>query len=859
MRVVESFLCCTMMLWSISAHCVAVTKLTGGLSSADANGPSLNPSLSADGRYAVFESSASNLVANDLNNSSDIFLADTVNGTILRISETANGQEANGPSNNPSISANGRFIVFETFASNLVSNDTNRAVDILLYDRLSQTLERVSVASDNTEANSHSFYPSVSDNGQWITFYSMATNLAANDTNRAVDVFVRDRANGETLLVSADTNGNTGNMASWQPVISANGRFVAFSSSANNLVNGDTNNVQDVFVYDRNDGSIILVSRANDGTPGDGLSASPAINASGDFIAFESDATNLSANDTNNHSDIFVADLSQSLLTRVSVTTNGNNSDAPAYQPAISEDGRYVAYYSYASNIVTPDTNDVEDVFLYDQLTGGIELVTRTSSGEQANASSFTSAVNADGRYLVITTLASNLDGTDNNNAEDIYLFDRGIANTPPDANAGNDVNVVVGFAATLDASASSDPDGDAIVSYQWQMESAPVGSALINWSSTEVTPTFYPDVVGTYMVSLIVSDGVDQSPADEVFVNASENLPPTAVAAADITEGYAPLSISFDGSQSNDPEGATLAYNWVFGDGESSSEISPVHVFTMPGNYSVTLTVADPFGNTDQAIMQINVLSVNQSPVINDLTVNPQAGAAPLQVELSISAMDPDNDPLTINWDMGDGTMIQDTTNVVHIYNSAGTYTGSVTVDDGQSSVSESFVINVGSGFDIKKTYMDIYLHEEKPYRSKFKLRSHFELDTLPSLDDRVTLMVGKQEMLNLSLGHFRKVSAGIYLYRDKHAYAVLDLNRFKLEVSQRHVTAIDKYDEQTTVRIQIGAQTAMETVRLVKRSGCYRQRHRYGDYKSEDKDVAQCPVTVIKTAGNHRRRHRH
>ena len=839
---------------SVTAQAVTITKLSNSTGGADANAASVNPSISDDGRYVVFESTASNLVANDNNLSSDIFLVDTANGAIERISQTASGLDANGASNNPAISGNGQYIVFESFASNLVANDSNRVIDIFMYDRVAGAMERISVDSAGVQGNSHSFSPSVSADGQVVAFYSMSTNLATGDGNRAIDVFVRDRSAGVTDIVSVDSGGNPANMASWQPVVSANGQYVAFSSNATNLVSGDINNAQDVFLYDRMDGSITMISRTADGTPANGLSGYPAISANGEYVVFESDATDLAVNDTNGLTDIFAADIQLSTVTRISTTVEGLDSNAPSYQPRISRDGRFITYYSYASNIVAPDLNDVEDVFIYDQVTGIKEILTRTMNGDQSNASSFTAALSADGRYVATSTLASNLDPMDTNDLDDVYLFDRGIVNTPPVANAGNDLDIVLGTAATLDGSASSDPDGDAIVSYQWQLTSAPAASGLSGWTSADVAPVFLPDTDGTYVISLIVGDGIAQSAADDIFINVSQNLPPTAVATADVTQGYIPLTVNFDGSQSMDPEGATLQFNWEFGDGAMSSEVSPIHVYTSAGNYNAVLSVTDNLGNTAQAIVRISVLSINQPPVISNLSVSPVSGVAPLTVTLSIAAMDADNDALTISWDLGDGTIINNVTSFSHVYLSAGIYTGSVTVSDGVNSASESFVVNAGSGFKIKDTHIKMQINHRKPQRSKFKSWSSFEIDRLPTADDQVALLLNDLEIMRMPFNQFQEIRSGLYVYKDRQLFVKLDFNESQLHVlKRRFLIAEPELESSSNIRLQLGDLNAVDDVVLHSNKHC--QKHRYGN-----RDGGDCPVTTIKTVNtNDYTRHDH
>ncbi len=374
--------------WVFTAQAATITKLSVA-DGTEADNASINPSISSDGRFVAFESDATNLVANDTNNVTDVFVADVQYGSIERISLGLSGVEANGASTNPVISGNGRYIVFESFASNLVSGDTNRVIDIFVYDRQTQSTVRVSVTSTGAQATSHSFSPSISEDGQVVAFYSLATNLVTGDTNRAIDVFIRDISNAVTQRISVDANGNQGNMDSWQPRISANGQYVVFSSNASNLVAGDTNTAQDIFVYNRQGSAIMLVSNTADGLPSNGRSAYPAISGDGNIVVFESNATNLVADDNNDATDIFAFDRSQQILTKVSTSNLAGDTDGPSYQPALSRDGRFISFFTYASNLVDADSNNFEDVFIYDRQTDRMELLTNTENGLASNSSSF--------------------------------------------------------------------------------------------------------------------------------------------------------------------------------------------------------------------------------------------------------------------------------------------------------------------------------------------------------------------------------------------------------------------------------------------------------------------------------------
>ena len=235
-----------------------------------------------------------------------MFVHDTVTGTTTRVSVDSTGTQANSSSIDPAISADGRYIAFESSASNLVPGDTNSDVDVFVHDTVTGTTTRVSVDSTGTQANSQSFDPAISADGRHITFGSNATNLVPGDTNGRTDVFVHDAVTGTTTRVSVDSTGTQANSSSFDPAISADGRHITFESSASNLVPGDTNISPDVFVHDTLTGTTTRVSVDSTGTQANGNSFEPAISADGRHIAFESFASNLVPGDTNSTTDVFV-------------------------------------------------------------------------------------------------------------------------------------------------------------------------------------------------------------------------------------------------------------------------------------------------------------------------------------------------------------------------------------------------------------------------------------------------------------------------------------------------------------------------------------------------------------------------
>ncbi|MFH2123110.1 MAG: hypothetical protein ABIJ50_06480 [Pseudomonadota bacterium] len=225
-----------------------------------------------------------------------------------RVSVNSSSIEGNNFSNHPSISADGQYVAFTSLASNLVAGDTNGATsDIFVRNRLTGETTIASIDSSGTQGDSGSYNPSISADGQYVAFDSGASNLVASDTNGAMsDIFVHDRLAGATTLVSVDSSGTQGNGGSYHSSISSDGRYIAFESHAGNLVAGDINSSNDVFIHDRQTGKTIMASVDSSGSHGDWASFDPSISADGQYVAFTSNATNLVANDTNDTEDIFV-------------------------------------------------------------------------------------------------------------------------------------------------------------------------------------------------------------------------------------------------------------------------------------------------------------------------------------------------------------------------------------------------------------------------------------------------------------------------------------------------------------------------------------------------------------------------
>ena len=333
----------------------------------EGNKESRYSSISADGQIVAFMSVASNLVSSDTNGVYDVFVHDRSTGLTERVSVDSSGAQGNGESKYASISADGRFVAFQSYASNLVAGDRNRSYDIFVHDRSTGLIERVSMGSSGAEGNNHSRSPAISADGQVVAFYSGASNLVSGDRNKAADVFIRERLTGITQRVSVDSSGAEGNRHSYTPSISADGQIVAFSSDARYLVSGDTNWTWDVFVHDRSIGLTERVSVHSSGAEGNSMSGwYSSISADGQIVAFESWASNLVFGDTNGTVDVFVHHRSTGVTERVSVDSSGAEGNGWSMDPSISADGQIVAFESDSSDLVAGDTNAALDVFVHE-------------------------------------------------------------------------------------------------------------------------------------------------------------------------------------------------------------------------------------------------------------------------------------------------------------------------------------------------------------------------------------------------------------------------------------------------------------------------------------------------------------
>jgi hypothetical protein len=426
---------------TMAPQTVRVSVGTAGTQGNNISGRFSRPATNADGTIVAFDSIASNLVPGDDNQAGDIFVRDTTTGTTTLVSVSTAGVQGNGDSARPDVSADGRYVVFDSTSRNLVkAHDGNGSFDVFRHDMQTGRTTLVSRSLDGQTGNHASFGASISANGRFVAFTSDATDLSTTPVTGARDIFVRDMRTGKTSVASIGQDGNADGVAAHSPSISRNGRYVAFSSFGSLLVGGDTNDSFDVFVRDRRLRTTTRVSVDSTGAQSNDDSFNPSISANGQVVAFSSDATNLVTDDTNGVSDIFAHDMRSGATVRVSVASDGSQSDGQSdgpgirgglsFGPDVSSSGRYVTFDSIATNLVADDTNTCEfnpggpsfpnpgeypDVFVRDLEKATTGRASVASDGSQSDGASTDPAISGDGRSVVFFTTAANLGAGDTN------------------------------------------------------------------------------------------------------------------------------------------------------------------------------------------------------------------------------------------------------------------------------------------------------------------------------------------------------------------------------------------------------------------------------------------------------------
>lgn len=359
------------------------------------DGDSQQAALSQDGRLIVFTSDALNLSSKAFG-ISNIYLKNTDSGAVILLNMTATGTVADSTSSQPDISGDGRLVVFQSYGSNLTTRDTNNDSDVFLKDTQTGVLKLISATATGRVGDGFSGNPDISTDGRYVVFQSQASNLMEGDLNGAFDIYLRDLQTNTLSVLSRNADLLMGNGDSVTPSINADGRLVAFASDASNLVANDRNAARDVFLKNTQTGAITLISANGLGASGYGFSDSPSISADGSRVAFRSYATDLADVENDGNADIYVRDLTTGALTVVSAGLDGKSANGNSFDPVISADGRYVAFVSEATNLIPSDSNDMLDVFVADLTTGKITRVDWSSTpGDSGNP-----AFSGDGKTL---------------------------------------------------------------------------------------------------------------------------------------------------------------------------------------------------------------------------------------------------------------------------------------------------------------------------------------------------------------------------------------------------------------------------------------------------------------------------
>lgn len=416
---------------TVPSYCTT-RRISTSSSGAQANGPSRLPSISPDGAWVAFESSASDLVAGDTNGASDVFLKEVATGALWLVSRTPGGVPANGRSDHATVSANGEWVLFESDASDLVPADTNGVRDVFLFERATGAVTRVSVTASGAQADgpsgsSGAFHGShLAADGQRVVFASRATNLVPGDQGGFSDVFLLDRAGGTLTCITVNAQGQFADGDSFQPVLSGDGTVVAFATDATNLAGPDTNGVRDVLLVAVGGTGFHVASRSSAGIAGNGDSARPQLNTTGSFVAFESLATNLVPGDTNGAQDVFLHTVPSGLTERVSVAHNGAQADASSRLGSFSGPNPTIPFSSAASTLLI-NGNGAEAVYTrtVSWIVPSTALWSVDSALSQGLGGSREPSFAGNLARLVFTSDAALVPG-DTNGVSDVYLRDCG-------------------------------------------------------------------------------------------------------------------------------------------------------------------------------------------------------------------------------------------------------------------------------------------------------------------------------------------------------------------------------------------------------------------------------------------------
>ena len=408
----------------VAAPSGALERVSVSSTGAQGDSHTYQPDVSATGRYVVFASFSTTLVAADTNGAFDVFIRDRQLGTTERVSVTSSGSEANGDSFDPSVSADGRYIAFNSRARNLDARDTSSNDDVYVHDRQTGTTELISVTLSDTGSNQVQTAPTISADGRYVAFTTGGGNIVGG-SEPAYGVYVRDRVAGTSELVSVGSAGQPAN--GFNPSISDDGQHVAFDSGDSGLDPADTNGRPDVFVRDRNLGTTELVSRGPAGESGNGESSYARISSDGRRVAFMSYAFNWGFGRPN--PGVYLRDRAARTTFRVDVPPGGTGSNIESGPPDLSGDGRYVVFRSTGTDLAPGPTNGWFETYVADLVGGTMERVSvAADGGVQSPGGSYNNAISTDGSVVVFLSDAANLVANDTNGTVDAFAREYGLS-----------------------------------------------------------------------------------------------------------------------------------------------------------------------------------------------------------------------------------------------------------------------------------------------------------------------------------------------------------------------------------------------------------------------------------------------
>ena len=662
------------------------------------NNESFDPVISADGTLVAFESTATNLDPRATDGNTDVYVRNLLTNTTTLVSVSNAGAGGNNVSRFPAFGDNDNMVVFESDATNLDPRATSGINDIYVRNLATNTTTFVSVSDTNTDGNGYYCeYPVISANAAVVAFDSDSSNLDPRDTTSNDNVFVRNLTTNTTTLVSLNTAGTVGNNDSYEPVISANGTVIVFSSVASNLDPRDTtSSYYNVFARNLTTNTTTLVSLNTAGTVGNNYSYDPVISADGTLVVFDSEATNLDSRATDGNLDLYVRNLNSNTTTLVSVGSANIGGNSYSVDPVISASDEVVAFYSYATNLDPRATDGNDDVYARNLATNTTTLVSLSTTGTGGNDYSDNPSISSDGTIVVFESEASNLAAKDLNNNSNVFvadLPDLAIGNSPvygnvnfvtyDEVNAGGDQSVSAGTPVSLTAKLGS---GLTNPTYSWTVTENGQPYLLSGTVTNQAMLQFTPyegdnSALGIkYTATVTVTGILNGSPAtfsDSVGVYVKD-VAPTTNPGPDFTANEGDPVTLFSNVTDPDIED-TFNYTWqatcngqLVADGHDADfTFTPTDM----GSYAVTLSVSDRYGGV-AAVKTVNVTVLNVPPTVT-IQGAPASSPEAAPISLSSTIVAPGVlDHATWHVDASNGQAIADFADYGFTTNANGTYT---------------------------------------------------------------------------------------------------------------------------------------------------------------------------------------